>query len=273
MPEEKQDQKKDEGLPFFNPALTFINQAIKAVPAVKWALGVGGIVTVIVVVKGFKIDLFVAALGTVVMLMLMTALVVFAKFAEDENSALHAQAPLFAKFAIVLSMGTALALFLSVFADWPLRLRDRIQTPDAPFKPIDRIPLPPGLEWPIGYWKGIGYLKDPETTKCISETTLTVVKGENGMMGTFSSHFVHQVEGRSICDPAVSLPEGYYDVAFSNGFAKPIGIITLTCHKRPCKPEKLSVTISKSDTSFDEREDRLDIHSDEYQFAAELERH
>ena len=69
-----------------------LNEAIKAVPAVKYALGIGGVIALIAIVKGFGIDYRVAGFGAVIMLVLMTMLVVFAKLAAKPESDFHLQA-------------------------------------------------------------------------------------------------------------------------------------------------------------------------------------
>jgi hypothetical protein len=58
-----------------------LTDAIAAVPAVKYASGIAGIAAAIAIVGSFKLGLPVAALGTVVMLGLMTALLLFARAA------------------------------------------------------------------------------------------------------------------------------------------------------------------------------------------------
>lgn len=65
-------------MPDDNPSTppSVLKQAINAVPAVKYALGVGGIISVIAIVRGFRIDFRVALLGAVVMLVLMAVLLV-----------------------------------------------------------------------------------------------------------------------------------------------------------------------------------------------------
>jgi hypothetical protein len=104
--------------------LSLLQQAVKAVPAVKYALGIAGLLSVIAIVTGgLKIDLKVAAFGTVVMLVLMTVLVVFAKLASAAQKHFALPLMVFTWFSLVLTMLTAIALFLSVFAGWPLNLR------------------------------------------------------------------------------------------------------------------------------------------------------
>lgn len=100
--------------------------AIKAVPAVKYALGVGGIVAVIVIIIGFKVDLRIAVFGTVIMLVLMTAVVAFAHLTKESGSAFRTPALIFMWFSVFLTMASALAVFLSIFAGWPLDWRSLV---------------------------------------------------------------------------------------------------------------------------------------------------
>jgi hypothetical protein len=54
-----------------------LKRPTKAVPAVKYALGIAGIVAAIAIVAGFRINFRIAVFGTVIMFVLMTVLVVF----------------------------------------------------------------------------------------------------------------------------------------------------------------------------------------------------
>jgi hypothetical protein len=101
-----------------------LKAAIKAVPAVKYALAVGGIVAVIVIVKGWKIDFRIAIFGVVIMLVLMTAVVIFARLAKESASTFRKPAIVFMWFAVILTMASALAVFLSFFVGWPADWRD-----------------------------------------------------------------------------------------------------------------------------------------------------
>lgn len=107
--------------------MAFLRRAISAVPAVKWALGVGGIVAVLVIIKGFAINWVTAALGTAVMFVFMAVLVVFARLAEEKRGSLRKLSFFVAWSSVLLTMATALALFLSIFFNWPLHLKDRIE--------------------------------------------------------------------------------------------------------------------------------------------------
>jgi hypothetical protein len=109
-------------LPQITPE-SFLQKAIKAVPAVKYALGVGGIVAVIAIVGSFKIDFKVAVFGTVIMFVLMTILVLFARLASTAGDTFRVPILVFTWFSLLLTMATALALFTSVFKGWPLPIK------------------------------------------------------------------------------------------------------------------------------------------------------
>jgi hypothetical protein len=111
--------------------IDILRAAIKAVPAVKWALGIAGIVAAIAIIEGFKIDLRVAVFGTVIMLILMTLLVIFAKAAGSGVVGFAGPAFVLTWFSLFLMMATATALFTSVFFKWPVNLQWVLQRHDA----------------------------------------------------------------------------------------------------------------------------------------------
>lgn len=121
-PETPVQSLSSEGANLLQP-VKVLNEAIKAVPAVKYALGIGGVIAVIAIVKGFGIDYRVAGFGVVIMFVLMTMLVIFARLAAKRESDFHLPAVIFTWFALVLTMATAVMLFSSVFWGQPLDLR------------------------------------------------------------------------------------------------------------------------------------------------------
>ena len=139
----------------------FLREAIRAVPAVKYALGVGGIVSVIAIVYSFKIDLRIALLGTVVMLILMGVLVVFARMSSLAKPELAAPALVFTWFVLLFFMAVSVSLFSSVFFQKPLDLAYWLTpghtTPPAPPPvnpstqngPVKTAPLPESVRMRI----------------------------------------------------------------------------------------------------------------------------
>lgn len=127
---------------------SILDKAIKAVPAVKYALGIGGIIAVISIIRsGFKIDLRVAAVGTIVMLILMVVLVVVASLVGQKSSAFRIPALVFTWFCLVLFMATSCTLFGSVFLGHPhlnwafiVSASTQQQIPNQPTKPSDNTP-------------------------------------------------------------------------------------------------------------------------------------
>lgn len=100
----------------------FLHEAVKAVPAVKYALGIGGVVATIAIVYSFKVDPRVAFFGTLVMLVLMGVLVVFARMASLASAAMHLPALVFTWFILLIFMAVSISLFTSVFYREPLDL-------------------------------------------------------------------------------------------------------------------------------------------------------
>ena len=105
-----------------NSLLRILKEAIKAVPAVKYALGVAGIAVVVALVAGFGIDYRVAVLGISIMLVLMFALVLFSRFSKYGPKDVRPLAFTLAWASVFLIIGVALLLFTSFFFRWPLNL-------------------------------------------------------------------------------------------------------------------------------------------------------
>jgi len=112
--------------------IEFLREAVKAVPAVKYALGVGGIVAAVAIVYSFKLDPRVAFVGTIVTLVLMGVLVVFARMAALSGTRLHLPALVFTWFVLLLFMATSVSLFSSVFFEKPLDLHYWLQGSETP---------------------------------------------------------------------------------------------------------------------------------------------
>jgi hypothetical protein len=115
--------------------IQFLREAIRAVPAVKYALGIGGIVATIAIVYSFKVDLRVAFVGTLVMLVLMTILVIFARMSSLAGPQLAAPTLVFTWFVLSLFVAVSLSLFTSVFFQRPLDLAYWLK----PETPVGRI--------------------------------------------------------------------------------------------------------------------------------------
>lgn len=103
---------------------SILGKAIKAVPAVKYALGVAGIAAVIAIIVGaWKIDYRVAIVGVIIMLIFMVILRIFA-VVTTTGAALPAT--VFLWFCLVIFIAAVTCLFTSVFWDYPVPLKSRV---------------------------------------------------------------------------------------------------------------------------------------------------
>ena len=108
---------------------TFLDRAVKAVPAVRYALGVGGVVAVIAIVFSFGINAKVAIFGTIIMLVLMVVLVLFASLVRKPGASFSLPALIFTWFSLALFMASSFLLFTSAFWAAPIDLRTFISAP------------------------------------------------------------------------------------------------------------------------------------------------
>lgn len=121
----------------FMPPLEIIRAAIKAVPAVKYALGVAGIVAVVAIIYSFGIGLWVAFIGALVVMVLMVVLVIFAKLTTTAPRHFLTPVLVLTWAFLLLTIAAAMFLFTSVFFRKPLDLinllRPRpVQTTNGP---------------------------------------------------------------------------------------------------------------------------------------------
>ena len=101
--------------------MTFLRQAIKAVPQVRWALGVLGVAAAASLVFGLFANKFVAIAGTFVMLLLMVILLVFARgVATLARTSLKIPALVFMWSAMILTVGPATLAITSLFFNQPM---------------------------------------------------------------------------------------------------------------------------------------------------------
>jgi len=103
--------------------IQFIREASKAVPAIKYAIGIGGIAATISLVYSFKIDPRVAVIGAIIMLLLMGVLVVFARASSLASEKFAKPALVFTWFTLLLFMAVSIFLVGSVFFKWPVDLQ------------------------------------------------------------------------------------------------------------------------------------------------------
>ena len=104
--------------------LRIIRESIKAVPAMKYALAVAGILAVVALVGAFKLSPQMAVLGAVVTLVLMVAMVVFARLTTTAPRHFFLPVQVMMWAFLVVTVGTAFLLFTSAFFHWPRGLRE-----------------------------------------------------------------------------------------------------------------------------------------------------
>jgi TIR domain len=129
--------KNDDDDPSFDPK-KILRQAIRAVPAVKFALGVAGIAAAVAIVAGFSAGYKVAVLGTIIMLGLMFGLVSFSYFAFKSGDAIKPLALFLAWTCVILTSVTSVFIVTAFFFDWPRPLEAYIRPGPSP----SPIPLP-----------------------------------------------------------------------------------------------------------------------------------
>jgi hypothetical protein len=122
--------------------LQILKEAIKAIPAVKYALGIAGIAASVAIVAGFQIDLRVAVFGTIIMIGLMTVLVVFARLAASPSKFVHIPALLLAWGFVILILASATLLFTSFFFGKPRELKDYVGENTNPAGVVNNDRLP-----------------------------------------------------------------------------------------------------------------------------------
>jgi hypothetical protein len=98
-----------------------LKDAIRAVPAVKYALGVGGIAAVVAIVLGFGLNPQVAVFGTLIVLGLMFLLVVFSRYQNQGRISTGGPAEVLVWFYTLAVMATTILFMTSYFWHWPIK--------------------------------------------------------------------------------------------------------------------------------------------------------
>lgn len=109
-----------------NP-LKILREATKAVPAVRYALGVSGLAGAIALIFSFGLSPKVALWGLIAMLFLMALLLVFARLSTLPQGHFLVPALIFLYTTVTLFAFTGIFFFTSVFFKWPVDLRYWIQ--------------------------------------------------------------------------------------------------------------------------------------------------
>lgn len=117
-----------------------IQEAIKAVPAMRYALGVAGIVAVVALVATFRLDPKVAVFGAIITLGLMVALVIFAKLSTIAPKYFLKPVLVMMWAFLVLVIAQAALLFSAVSFKQPKPLYDWLFS-SRPEPPSNDLPL------------------------------------------------------------------------------------------------------------------------------------
>jgi hypothetical protein len=108
----------------FSP-IGVLKDAIRAVPAVRYALGVAGVIAVIAIVKAFGIDFRIAFFGFILILALMVLLVLFARL-TGATGWITLPVKVLTWSLLLLTIAAAVLFFTSVFFGTPLNMRNVI---------------------------------------------------------------------------------------------------------------------------------------------------
>lgn len=114
--------------------IELLKNAISAVPAMKYALAVVGVVAVVAIVSALKIDYKVAVVGALIVVFLMVILLIFANLSTFKSSYFSTPALVFAWFSLIMIMSISTSLFTSVFFQWPVDLKNWLKQEDKQFR-------------------------------------------------------------------------------------------------------------------------------------------
>jgi len=138
--------------------LALLREAVRAVPAMRYALGVGGIAAIVAIVLTYwKLEARTAVFGGLVVFVAMVALVIFAALSRTGSAALRPLAMSMAWSFLVLTV-VAASLFVSgAFFNWPQPLpcllrgdgclgKSNLDPNPEVDKELEKIVIPPGKE-------------------------------------------------------------------------------------------------------------------------------
>ncbi len=121
--------------------LKILRESVKAVPAMKYALAAAGLLAVVALAGALRLSPQAAVFGGVVTLVLMVALVIFARLTTTASRHFLLPVTIMMWAFLVLTIATAFVLFTSAFFGWPRSLRDvmegraaseQVRAPDEP---------------------------------------------------------------------------------------------------------------------------------------------
>jgi hypothetical protein len=119
---------------------TVLRTAIKAVPAMKYAVAVAGMGSVVAIVLGFRLKPEVAVFGILVVIGLMFAVAIFSSYVGEKTPATIGPATLLVWFYTLAIMVSTTLFMTSYFAHWPLT-----------FKQADLLPGPVPVTMTVMY--------------------------------------------------------------------------------------------------------------------------
>ena len=119
----KDQRSENSGKGGLNP-LTILKDAIKAVPSMKYALAVLGLVAVVAIVTLWRVKYEVAIFGAVIILGLMVPVLVFARLTTVRPGKLVAPALVMMWSFLLLTIATTFLLFTCAFFQWPRPLTE-----------------------------------------------------------------------------------------------------------------------------------------------------
>ena len=123
-----------------NP-IDMLREAIKAVPSVKYALGIGGVASIVaIIINLFGLSPTIAIIGTIVVLILMGVLVIFARMTSINSTKMFIPIMSFTWFVLIFFILISLSLFTSIFFRIPLDLHHWI-SPDSNPQPINNMEI------------------------------------------------------------------------------------------------------------------------------------
>jgi len=105
-----------------------LKDAITAVPAMKYALGVAGIAAVVAIIFGLKLNPQVAVFGSLIVLGFMFVLVVFSKYQGQRSTESVGPADVLVWFYTLAVMASTILFMTSYFWHWPIRLETSAST-------------------------------------------------------------------------------------------------------------------------------------------------
>src|SRR5258706_7026445 len=100
-----------------------LREAIKAVPAVRYALAVAGLGATVAIIGSFNLDWRVSTFGVLVVLVFMVAMLVFARLTKLGSPTIRKPAIFMLWAFLILTVSAAYLFAFSVVFDWPIPLR------------------------------------------------------------------------------------------------------------------------------------------------------